>query len=74
MKWMALVKLSVMAAVLLTMLTLPTGCGEGMAISRRERQERHRVIFENDMKQVSDDWDHFWLLDDVGRMSKWRIR
>ena len=74
MKWMALIKLGAMAAILATMLALPTGCGEGMAITRRERQEQHHRIFENDMKQISDDLDLIMLNDDVGRMSKWRIR
>jgi len=51
-----------------------TGCGEGMAITRRERQERHARIFEYDMKQLNDDWDLLWLNEDVTQLSPWRTR
>lgn len=50
------------------------GCGEGMAVSSRERAERHKRIFENDMRQINDDWDLLWLNEDVGHLSHWRTR
>jgi hypothetical protein len=49
------------------------GCGDGMADTRRDRQERHKRVFDNDMKQINDDWDAFWLNDRPGRLSWWQI-
>lgn len=49
------------------------GCGDGMAITARERQQRHRHIMETDMKQLNDDWDAVWLLDQPGRMTWSRV-
>jgi hypothetical protein len=59
------VLLSALAALVLASI----GCGDGMAITRRERQERHRLILENDMKQINDDWDSIWLMDRPTRLS-----
>jgi len=50
-----------------------TGCGDGVARSRRERAELHRRVLANDLKQINDDWDEFWLLDRPGRLSWWRV-
>jgi len=50
-----------------------TGCGDGVARTRRERAEMHKRVFENDMKQINDDWDEFWLMDRPGRLSWWRV-
>jgi len=58
---------------LLVSMILATGCGEGVAISRRERMERHKRILENDWKQINDDWDSFWLNDREGRLSWCRV-
>jgi len=63
----------VLLSTLLAMMILATGCGDGMAITRRERQERHKRIFESDMKQIVDDWDSFWLNDREGRLSWARV-
>lgn len=50
------------------------GCGDGIAITARERRQRQERILENDARQFNDDWDMFMLNDDMGRMSLWRIR
>lgn len=50
------------------------GCGEGMAISRRERMERHARVLEGDARQFNDDWDTLWLNDDIGHLSQYRTR
>ena len=63
----------VLLSALLVAMILATGCGEGVAITRRERQERHKRILENDWKQINDDWDAFWLNDREGRLSWWRV-
>ncbi len=51
-----------------------TGCGDGMAISSRERMERHKRGFDADMRQLNDDWDLLWLNDNVGHLSPYRTR
>jgi hypothetical protein len=63
----------VLLSVLLVAMILATGCGEGIAITRRERQERHKRILENDWKQINDDWDSFWLNDREGRLTWSRV-
>ncbi len=50
-----------------------TGCGDGVAYTRREREERTRRNFDNDMRQLTDDWDYFWLDEQRGRLSRWRV-
>jgi hypothetical protein len=47
------------------------GCGDGVAYTRRERMHRADVIFENDMKQLNDDWDLFLQNDRKSRLSRW---
>lgn len=59
--------------VLIAMFAI-TGCGEGMAVSRRERQERHARIMEADLRQFNDDWDLLWLNDDLSHRTPWRTR
>jgi hypothetical protein len=59
--------------VLAAMFTL-SGCGEGMALTSRERSERHSRILETDFKQLNDDWDSFWLNDDISHLTPWRTR
>ena len=58
---------------LLTTLLLITGCGDGIADSRRDRQERWKRNFENDAKQLNDDIDCFLLMDRNSRMSWWQV-
>ena len=48
-----------------------TGCGDGMAHSRRERMHRIQRIVESDIKQISDDWDFIMLNDRTSRFSWW---
>ena len=47
--------------------------GDGVADTRRDRQERYKRIFNNDMKQINDDFDAFWLNDKPGRLSWWQV-
>ena len=49
------------------------GCGDGIADTRRDRQERYKRIFDSDMKQINDDFDSFWLNDRPSRLSWWRV-
>ncbi|HOA73318.1 MAG TPA: hypothetical protein PL151_11625 [Phycisphaerae bacterium] len=51
-----------------------TGCGDGMAITRRERAERHRQVLDIDARQFNDDWDLLWLNEDTSSLSPWRTR
>jgi hypothetical protein len=50
------------------------GCGDGVALTRRERAERHKRILENDLQQFNDDWDLFWLNDRPSYMTPYRVR
>ena len=61
--------LSILAALLVS-----AGCGSGMAVSQRERTERSKRIFDTDRRQFVDDWDRFWLEDDLSHLSPWRTR
>lgn len=63
----------VLLSALLVSLILTSGCGDGVAITRRERQERHKRILESDFKQLNDDWDAFWLNDQEGRLTWARV-
>ena len=63
----------VMLAMLVAVMLLETGCGPGVAYSARDRRERARRIFENDMKQLADDWDLLWLNDQNLRTSRWSV-
>ncbi len=62
-----------MLATLVATMALQTGCGDGMAYTRRERQHRARLNFENDMKQLADDVDLFLLNDQHLRTSRWSV-
>lgn len=68
-----MIRWALILIVLASMFTL-AGCGEGMAVTSRERAERHRRIFETDAKQFNDDWDLLWLNEDVSHLSPWRTR
>jgi hypothetical protein len=49
------------------------GCGDGTAESKRERQERYKRVMNNEMKQINDDWDSFWLMDRPSRLTYSRV-
>jgi hypothetical protein len=66
-RWAVLV--GIFAAMLMTI-----GCGSGMAVSQRDRLERSKRIADVDRRQFTDDWDRFWLEDDVSHLSPWRTR
>ena len=63
-----------MLATVIASALLASGCGDGMAIDRRARAERHRRIVDIDMRQFNDDWDTLWLMDEPSRLSPWRVR
>jgi hypothetical protein len=50
-----------------------TGCGDGVVATRRERQERTKRNFDMDMRQLTDDWDYFWLDEQQSRLSRWHV-
>jgi len=60
-------------ALILASLLATTGCGDGVMDSRVERQERYERILKNDMKQLNDDWDLFWLMDKPSRLTKHHV-
>ncbi|MBP7933788.1 MAG: hypothetical protein KA354_03985 [Phycisphaerae bacterium] len=49
------------------------GCGDGTAETARERQVRYKRVMDNDMKQINDDFDSFWLMDRPGRLTYSRV-
>lgn len=49
------------------------GCGDGVAVTRSERQERHRRILDADLRQLNDDWDVLWLNDRPSRLTEWKV-
>lgn len=61
----------VLLAMLAAMTILSSGCGSGMALSESERRNRFERVFENDMKQLVDDIDRFFLNDRPLRTSTW---
>jgi hypothetical protein len=40
------------------------GCSDGVMSTFRERNERTRQNLDSDMRQLNDDWDSFWLIDE----------
>ena len=63
----------VMLATLLTVMLLATGCDDGMAYDARARRHKARKVFENDMKQLSDDIQTFLLYDNSTRLTRWTV-
>lgn len=63
---------AILVALLVSFLA-SAGCGDGVALTRRERAQQHRRIYEMDMKQLNDDWDSFWLMDRPSRLSWTRV-
>lgn len=59
--------------IVLGTLWLVSGCSDGIADTRRDRQERWKRILENDFKQLNDDLDSFMLMDQPSRLSPWQI-
>jgi len=51
---------------------LGAGCGDGVAYTRREREQRWRQYFQDDMEQINDDFDLFMLNDRPSRLSRWK--
>ncbi len=50
------------------------GCGDGVAITRRERAERHKKILDLDAREFNDDWDLLWLNDRPNYLTPYRVR
>ncbi len=53
-------------------MALGTGCGDGVAYTRREREQHWRQYFQDDMEQLNDDFDLFMLNDRPSRLSRWK--
>jgi hypothetical protein len=51
---------------------LSTGCSDGVAYTRREREHMWMENFNEDMKQINDDWDLIWLNTRKSRLNRWR--
>ena len=60
-------------ALILASVLATVGCGDGVMDSRVERQERYKRIISNDMKQINDDWDLFWLMDKPTRLTSHHV-
>mgnify|MGYP001073572464 CR=1 FL=1 len=52
---------------------LQFGCGDGVASTQRERQARYKAIIDNDFRQLVDDWDYLWLMDEKTHLSRFEI-
>ena len=62
------------ALLLVVTVVLPIGCtGDGVAYSRRERQEAYRRSLEMDQRMMNDDIDFLMLRDQPSRLSRWSI-
>ncbi len=66
-------KRCLMFLLLLAAALTSIGCGDGVVSTSREREFRHSEQFKNDMRQLTDDWDYFWLQEHKGRLSRWEI-
>ena len=53
-----------------------TSCfkGDGVADDCAARKNRYKQIIDNDCKQMTDDWDYFWLMDDKSHLSQWQVQ
>ena len=60
-------------AALAALLAPVLGCGDGVASTRRERENRYREIIDSDFRQMTDDFDSFWLMDQKSHLSQWTI-
>ena len=66
-------KRCILLTVIGTATLLQTGCGDGVAASKRERQARMSQIIDNDFRQLTDDWDYLWLMDEKTHLSRFEI-
>ncbi len=60
-------------AILAALLVPALGCGDGVAYSRRERENRYKQIIDNDFRQLTDDWDYLWLMEHRSHLSRWKV-
>jgi len=58
--------------VLLFVGMLVAGCG--MAHTPRERRLRRRNVHRYGFRQIMDDWDYFWLVDEPSNLTRYDIR
>jgi hypothetical protein len=68
----SLMKRWIILAALLASFLLQSGCGDGVAYTRRERQHRWAEFFEDDMEMLNSDIDLFMLNDRPSRLSRWK--
>ena len=65
-------------AILVTlamMMAVWAGCvpGDGVAITKTERAERHHRVREMDRRMLNDDLDLFGLYDRPSRFTEWKV-
>lgn len=59
--------------VLVMSVALLAGC-TGMVKSSDEVVNTYKRVLDSDMRQLSDDWNYFMLMDRQYRLSRWHMR
>jgi hypothetical protein len=54
-------------------LCLSSGCS-GMVKTPEDRANTYSEVADTDARQLTDDWDLFWLADRQYRLSKWHLK
>jgi hypothetical protein len=49
------------------------GCNGGMADTVEQRDRRVAAVFDDWARQMTDDSDEFWLIDQNPRLTQWRL-
>ena len=62
----------ILLSVVFGAIFITTGCGDGVAYTRRERMHRWGEYYEDDMHEFNDDIDLLMLNDRPSRLSKWK--
>jgi hypothetical protein len=50
-----------------------TSNGDGMVAQRPERRRRIETNMDIYERQITDDWDLWWLVDDSSKLSEWYV-
>ena len=58
------------AALLLGSMWFVAGCGDGLMHSEEEWRAQREAVREDDMKQLTDDWNVFWLNERKARTTR----
>lgn len=62
-----------LATAILAACGFQMGCGDGVAMTRAERQQSYKRGLERDMQMLNDDIDLFLLNDRPSRLSRFRV-